>query len=147
MVIWRGRTGVSPSGGDGASSARSGFSLLELILVIVIVSILVGALTYPVLEKAKTQARETALVNTLRGMRQMINTYVADKRKLPESLDAMVEAGYFKQIPLDPITQTRTWTPEIGKLPGASNFGLSGITNIHSTSDQLATDGTPYNTW
>jgi general secretion pathway protein G len=124
-----------------------GFSLLELIMVISIVAILVGAALFPAWKRSEQQAREVALVHALHVMRQTINNYVADRRKLPETLDALVDGGYFKEVPIDPITKSRTWSPDIGKLHGSSNFGLSGITDVHSLSQDIALDGSPYNTW
>jgi hypothetical protein len=101
----------------------------------------------PTWEMAKKRSRETALVSTLYGMRQTITLYVAEKKKLPESLEALVAAGYFGEIPQDPVTHLRTWQQDMGRLPGSNDLSASGVVDVHSTSEEIAIDGTRYNTW
>jgi general secretion pathway protein G len=123
-----------------------GFSLLELVIVIAIIAILM-VIAKPTWDTAKKRSREAALVTTLYGIRQAINQHIADKDKLPESLDALVASGYFAEIPQDPMTRLRVWTPDMGKLPGSNVLSDSGVLDVHSTSDEIAIDGTRYDTW
>ncbi|HEX4996764.1 MAG TPA: type II secretion system protein [Terriglobia bacterium] len=132
---------------------QAGFSLLELILVIAILGILM-AVARPTWDAAKQRSKEVRLAASLHMMRQAINQYVADKGKLPESLDSLVAGGYIAEVPVDPITGTRTWNPDLGKLPGSSDLFSSGVRDVHSTSEALSQglapgmeEPAPYNTW
>jgi general secretion pathway protein G len=144
-------TALNSSDSSSASSAlraRSrGFTLLEFVIVLAVIAILM-IVARPTWETAKKRSREAALATTLHQMRQVINRYVADKGKLPESLDALVLAGYYAELPVDPMTHNRTWNFELGKLPGSTALGESGIIEVHSLSEELSLDGeTHYNTW
>jgi general secretion pathway protein G len=89
-------------------------------------------------------AREATLRDDLHQMRKLIDQYAADKGKLPESLDALVSAGYIQDIPIDPITGERDWQTETGENPAGDG---SGIKNIRSASSDTAADGTSYSDW
>src|SRR5882672_7327461 len=88
----------------------SGFTLLELMIVISIIIILVSV-ALPQFQKTITHARETVLHDDLFKMRSLIDQYAADKGKLPQSLDDLVTAGYLRELPVDPITDNADWTP------------------------------------
>jgi len=91
-------------------------------------------------------ARETVLRNDLFNMRSLIDQYAADKGKLPQSLDDLVSAGYLREIPKDPITDNRDWNIVTGEDP-YSTEGSSGVTDVHSSSPDTSTEGTPYSEW
>src|SRR5438128_8777399 len=54
-------------------------------------------------------AREDVLKLDLQAMRQAISQYTSEKGFPPQSLDDLVSAGYFREIPPDPITEERNW--------------------------------------
>lgn len=125
-----------------AVSVQKGFTLLELMIVITIIIIL-AAIALPQYQKSVKQAREAVLREDLFTMRKLIDQYGADKGKLPQSLDELVSAGYMREVPTDPFTDNKDWSPTTGEDPNSSN-GEQGLTDIHSTSPEVGSDGKPY---
>src|SRR5207245_8108714 len=123
----------------------SGFTLLELMIVISIIIIL-AAVTLPQYQKTVMHARETVLHDDLFRMRSLIDQYAADKGKLPQSLDDLVTAGYIREVPKDPITDEKDWNVATGEDPYATEGG-SGVINVHSSSGDVSTEGPPYSEW
>src|SRR6266852_2409241 len=119
-----------------------GFTLLELMIVISIIIIL-ASIALPQYQKTIMHARETVLRDDLFKMRSLLDQYAADKGKLPQSLDDLVNEHYLREVPKDPITDNKDWNVETGEDP-YSTEGLSGITDVHSSSGDVSTEGTPY---
>jgi general secretion pathway protein G len=122
-----------------------GFTLLELMIVISIIIILVSV-ALPQYQKTIMHARETILSYDLDTMRKLIDQYAADKGKLPQSLDDLVTAGYMREVPKDPITDNKDWNIVTGDDPYSTEGG-TGITDVHSSSSEVSTSGTPYSEW
>src|SRR6266849_4446166 len=122
-----------------------GFTLLELMIVISILIILVSV-ALPQYQKTVMHARETVLKDDLHKMRDLIDQYSADKGKLPQSLDDLVSAGYMREIPKDPITDDKDWAIATGDDPYSTQGG-TGITDVHSASGDVSSEGTPYSEW
>src|SRR6266851_3193486 len=129
----------------GSARLLSGFTLLELMIVISIIIIL-AAVALPQYQKTVMHARETVLKDDLFRMRALIDQYAADKGKLPQSLDDLVTAGYIREVPKDPITDNKDWNIDTGEDPYSTEGG-SGVTNVHSSSGDVSTEGTPYSEW
>lgn len=133
--------------GRGPGTGESGFTLIELMVVMAVISIL-ATIAIPSYINAVRHAREAVLREDLQTMRSAIDSYTVDKEKAPQSLDDLVQAGYLKSIPVDPITQSSdTWiTSESDTLMDIDQT-QGGIDDVHSGAQSLATDGTSYNTW
>src|SRR5215471_3334857 len=129
--------------GHGLVVTALGFTLLELMIVISIIIIL-AAVALPQYHKTIMHARETVLKDDLFKMRSLIDQYSADKGKLPQSLDDLVTAGYMRQKPKDPITDADDWNPQMGDDPYT---GDQGMVDVHSSSSEVSTEGTPYSDW
>ncbi|MGA7513202.1 MAG: prepilin-type N-terminal cleavage/methylation domain-containing protein [Candidatus Sulfotelmatobacter sp.] len=128
-------------------SGRSvGFTLLEMMIVIIIMGILLS-IAIPIYNQSIVRARESVLHNDLFEMRHLIYQYTLDKQKAPQSLDDLVSAGYIKQIPKDPMTGEANWEPQQEDVLLSVDQQDPGIDDVHSASTAMSTEGTAYNTW
>jgi general secretion pathway protein G len=123
-----------------------GFTLLEMMIVISIIIILM-AVAIPNYNRTVIQARESVLRSNLSTLRSVISQYTLDKQKAPQSLDDLVQAGYLRQIPVDPMTKETNWEVVQEDVMMAVDQQEPGITDVHSASSGVATDGTAYSTW
>ena len=125
----------------------SGFTFVELMVVITIIIILVS-MAIPIYQKSIIRAKETVLYNNLTTLRDVIDHYTYDKEKAPANLQDLVTDGYLRTIPTDPITgRNDTWQTVMEDASQALNQAEPGIFDVHSGSDKMALDGTPYSSW
>ena len=128
-------------------TGRPGFTLLELMIVLTIIGILVG-IAIPMYQSIILRSKEAVLKANLHTLREAIDQYTADKKKAPQSLEDLVDAGYFREVPEDPITESAdTWEVVTDTTLAAPDQTESGITDIKSGSTAQSSEGTAYNTW
>ena len=125
----------------------SGFTLLELLVVITIILILMG-IAVARYERSVLRSREATLKQDLFVMRNAIQQYTLDKEAGPSSLDDLVGAKYLSAVPTDPITRARDWKTDSDPVLLDPQQTSPGITDVHSSSpDTSPFENTPYNTW
>jgi general secretion pathway protein G len=126
---------------------EAGFTMIELMIVITIILILIGmaAQNYG---KTVQHARETTLHHNLQVMRQSIDNYTLDKQAAPQSLEDLVQAGYLRKVPVDPITGAADWVPQYDSVVLSADQTSTGMVDVHSNSSRVSPfENTPYNEW
>jgi general secretion pathway protein G len=129
------------------TTAESGFTLLELLIVMAVIALL-ASIAIPRYLQSVRAAKEAVLKEDLHVMRNAIDSYTVDKEKAPQTLDDLVQNGYLKSIPIDPISgRADTWiTGQSGNMTSIMETD-GGIDDVHSGAQSLASDGSSYNTW
>ena len=132
---------------------QSGFSLIELIVVVTIIGILAGIALINV-RTAQTKAREAALKDNLFQMRKAIDNFYADKQRYPGSLEELVP-NYIRKIPADPLTMKQDWETvmddplslegEMSADTDPNGLTQPGIIDVKSRAEGQTLDNIPYN--
>jgi general secretion pathway protein G len=130
--------------GDARRSA--GFTLIELITVVALIGIL-AAIALPNYRVAIIQSREAVLKENLFRLRDLLDQYYVDKGQWPASLDVLVEEGYLRKLPEDPMTQDADWTPVYAEPDPDNPSETPGVSDVKSSSEAQSLRGTPYNEW
>ncbi len=126
---------------------QRGFTLIEMIIVVAIISILVS-IAVPVYRQHLLHAKEAVLKEDLYSMRNAIDQYSQDKGKAPQDLNDLVSAGYLRLLPKDPFTESNsTWQPVQEDVLTSIDQTQPGISDVHSGSNTTSSEGTAYNTW
>lgn len=126
---------------------RRGFTLIEILIVMAIVTILVS-IAVPLYQKSVIRAKESVLRNNLFALRTVIDEYTYDKQKAPQALEDLVREGYLRQVPVDPMTGNNTsWKVIMEDAMASVNQTEPGIFDVRSGSDKISLEGTPYSEW
>lgn len=134
--------------GFGTARARTaGFTLVELLVVISLITILaaMGLVQY---KNAVVRSQEAVLRTDLFRFRDAIDQYYADKNKYPSSLDSLVSDGYLRRIPEDPFTKTADSWVTVPAEPDPNNPSAEpGVYDVKSGAQGTALDGSSYSDW
>lgn len=118
-------------------------------MVVLTLLLIVVSMAFPTYQRAVTRAREAVLRDDLYTMRKLIDQFTIDKQRPPQSLEELVEEGYLRGgIPEDPFTRSNlTWQVEIEDVPLGPGQAIPGIVDVHSGSEEISLEGTPYSSW
>lgn len=128
---------------------EKGFTLVEIITVLVLIGILVS-IALPIYRSSVIRAREAVLKENLFQMRDAISKFYQDKGKYPTTLDDLIMFKYLRKVPEDPITKIAEWELVHFEPEDMEDFDpeiAEGIIDVKSMSGDPSLDGTPYNEW
>lgn len=126
--------------------AASGFTLIELMIVMAIIAVLVS-MALPIYQKSIIRSKESVLRSNLSTLRNVIDEYTYDKQKAPQNLEDLVGEGYLRQVPIDPITGAADWKIIMEDALTTVNQTDPGIYDVRSQSDKTSLEGTAYSEW
>lgn len=123
---------------------HTGFTLIELIVVMAIVALL-AAIATPRYLRSLDLARERALQSSLSTLRDAIDQYAADRGRFPSSLQELVQAQYLRRLPVDPMTGRNDSWLRLAPPPGSLLPG--GLYDVRSGAAGRSRDGSLYADW
>lgn len=131
----------------GNRKGNAGFTLIELLIVMAIIAVL-ATVAIPKYVGAVRLAKEAVLKEDLQVLRNAVDSYTMDKMKAPQSLDDLIQDGYLKSIPEDPMTKsTTTWVTDTSDTLSSVDQSEPGINDVHSGSTETGSDSRPYSEW
>jgi general secretion pathway protein G len=111
---------------------KSGFSMIELMVVLAIIAILL-TLVAPRYLGSVASGKETVLKENLSTVRRAIDQHFADRGAFPKKLEDLVTLQYLRSLPIDPITNSsESWI-----LIGENAAPIEVVSNSSSTAPPL----------
>lgn len=120
-------------------AVRTGLSLLALIALLLATAVAA--------QDRLLEAKEKILRQDLFVLRDLIQQYTLDKQKAPRALNDLKQAGYIREIPVDPMTGKPDWILLTEEAPSAVDPDNPGIWDVHSSSNLVGSDGKIYSSW
>ena len=137
----RNQTASPSTAHDTKTGRRRGFTLLELMIVLTLIAVLVS-IAVPMYRALILRSRESTLKVNLHSLREVIDQYTADKKKAPHTLQDLIEGGYFRELPLDPMTGHRdTWTTDFDTSVSVSDQTETGSGEYHRNENAARPQG------
>src|SRR6202140_1728466 len=129
--------------GEGCTTVCSpGFTLIEIVVVISMILILLS-IALPMYNQSIIRAKEGKLHQNLTTLNKVIQEYSLAKKKAPQSLKGILP-GSVKFIPGDISGRTDTWVTDAEDSENPWDPAQIGIAGVHSGSNELSSDGSPY---
>jgi general secretion pathway protein G len=123
--------------------AGSGFTLMELLVVLAIIASLL-TLAMPRYFHSVDRSKEAVLRQDLMVMRDAIDKFFSDRGRYPTSLDELVERRYLRKVPPDPITESsESWV----LVPPPDADGVTGVYDVRSGATGRSLDGEAFESW
>ncbi len=126
---------------------KRAFTLIEILLVVALLTLLasIAAVTH---RNSSQKGRETVLRHNLQQIRMTLDQFHIDKGYYPADLQTLVDEGYLREIPLDPITKSsETWQLIYDDPVDQDSSYEIGVFDVRSGSEDKALDGTFYYEW
>jgi|JI61114BRNA_FD_contig_21_11368422_length_578_multi_3_in_0_out_0_2 general secretion pathway protein G len=124
------------------SLVQRGFTLIELIVVMTIISLLL-TLAAPRYFRSIELSKETVLKANLTSTRDALDKFHSDTGKYPDQLDELVTKHYLRTLPWDPVLErSDAWILE---APADNQAGA--VYNIRSSAEGSGSNGVPYAQW
>ena len=150
----------------GLRRAADGFTLIELTIAAMLLSVLCG-LAIPMARYQIRREKERTLKDNLQKMRRAIDDYAqgslsgrfykAPSYGYPPNLQALLgevelqngkKLRFLKEIPVDPFTGKADWgVHSMDDDPDLDSYNGDQIWNVYSRSTETALDGTRYRDW
>jgi general secretion pathway protein G len=131
----------------GSFLRQRGFTMVEMVIVISIMLILIS-IGVPIYTRSIVRAKEAVLHDQLFTMRQLIDEYTMDKQQAPQSLDDLVTEGYLRELPKDPLTNSKSsWKVDMEDTLKAADQTQPGVVDVHSGATGTSLEGSAYSTW
>ncbi len=130
-----------------SANRPEGFSLLEMMMVVTLI-LIVTSIATPIYTTCAQRAREAVLRDHLFTLRALIDRFTLDNGRAPARLEEFVEKGYLGRLPTDPFTgSNETWQEVKEAAPLSPEQSAPGIADVHSGSNLVSLEGTPYSSW